>query len=144
MGSPPCPNDAEMITAGGRTAPTPPGKNYFLIRNSDQKLINVDKKLIKPPKAGRGRPKGALNKKPSKAVIRQEIREKILTIDDHLTENKMGLAACAEKDPKWFYEAFYRSLIPKGVEVSGSGGGPILVSVGHAIMERLSEIYKNH
>lgn len=93
----------------------------------------VGKAKRKPPAAGKGRPKGALNKVPKQYKI--SARERVDEVDAELTEAGQGLAVQAKLNPQWFYEKVWVKILPKPVEVSGSDGGPIQI----ALTERLTK-----
>jgi len=84
----------------------------------EQALKNLKKKKT------RGRPKGAKNK------VRGSLITQILEITAHLKEKGMGLEHCAEENPKWFFENFYKAIIPKNVQHSGDPGNPLEVIFG--------------
>ena len=63
----------------------------------------------------KGKPKGTKNKLP------REAQAKIDDIAAHLESKGLGLLHCAEQDPKWFFETFYKLRVPKAVEMSIEG-----------------------
>lgn len=84
----------------------------------DSKIGEVTEKRI-PPNAGKGRPKGALNKTTTSA------KEAIALAAEGLG-GADRLIAWAQEDPaneKAFWTSIYTKLLP--VQVSGEEGGPI-------------------
>jgi hypothetical protein len=61
-----------------------------------------------------GRPRGAKNKLPRNLV------DRILEISAKLEEQGMGLQECAEESPRWFFENFMKSMIPKNIALDKS------------------------
>lgn len=70
-----------------------------------------------------GRPKGSKNK------ISKPVVDTILETHKKLLERGTDLEACALENPRWFYEHFFKNLIPKNVEITGEDGGPIKTQV---------------
>ena len=60
-----------------------------------------------------GRPRGAKNKLP------RDLVDRVLEISANLEEQGKGLKDCAEQDPKWFFENFYKVMIPRNVLLGG-------------------------
>lgn len=60
-----------------------------------------------------GRPKGSRNR------IHRDIITDIIDVKEKLEAEGKSLYACSKADPVWFYENFYRALIPKNVQLSG-------------------------
>ena len=84
------------------------------------------RKGTRPPAAGKGRPKGALNKKTvKKRLIQGNILERVEEINIGLDAEGKGLMDCARQDPKWFHQNFTAKTIPRNMETSGPGGGTI-------------------
>lgn len=84
----------------------------------DSKIETVTEKRM-PPNAGKGRPKGALNKTTTSA------KEAIALAAEGLG-GADRLIAWAQEDPaneKAFWTSIYTKLLP--VQVSGEEGGPI-------------------
>jgi len=78
-----------------------------------------------------GRPRGAKNK------VTRTTRENIEQVFSMLG----GVGAFrewAEREPTDFYK-IYSKLLPRDIEISGGGGGPVEIS--HSIAEKLSAIY---
>jgi hypothetical protein len=85
----------------------------------DSKIETNTKPKWIPPKAGKGRPKGALNKTTTSA------KEAIALAAEGLG-GADRLIAWAQEDPaneKAFWTSIYTKLLP--VQVSGEEGGPI-------------------
>ena len=61
----------------------------------------------------KGRPKGSKNK------LRANLVQEILEIAEYLKGKKLGLKETAKQNPRWFFENFLKSLIPKNIEVEG-------------------------
>ena len=80
--------------------------------------------VYKPPNAGAGRPKGALNK------VHKSILDNLAAIDLSLEETGKGLEALAKRDPTWYFENFYKPRIPKNVTLEGSLGLEIEIFIG--------------
>ena len=79
-------------------------------------------KGTKPPAAGKGRPKGAVNKKTVyKRIIQNNILDEIVNINRGLDAEGKGLWDCARQDPKWFHQNFTAKTLPKSVDVNFDG-----------------------
>lgn len=79
-------------------------------------------KIVKPPKAGAGRPTGAKNKLGTTA------KENIAAVFVRLG-GTAEMAKWARENQTEFYK-LYAKLIP--VEVSGEGGGPLILQLSNA------------
>lgn len=66
-----------------------------------------------------GRKPGTKNK------LRKPLVDEIFAISEKLASEGKGLEDCAKQDPAWFFVNFLKNLIPKNIEVTGTGGGPI-------------------
>lgn len=66
-----------------------------------------------------GRPKGVRNKRT------KNLLEKLDEIDAYLESKGKGLRDCAAEDPAWYHENFTKPRIPKNIELTGAGGGPV-------------------
>ena len=81
----------------------------------------VDSGARRPPNAGKGRPKGALNKTTKAAKDAIAEAAEALGGADRLT-------AWAKEDPaneRVFWGTIYPKLLP--LQVTGEGGGPVLI-----------------
>jgi hypothetical protein len=84
-------------------------------------------KGIKPPAAGRGRPKGAQNK------LGKAVKDVIAAAAEELGGQKR-LVEWAKLDPKnesAFWATIYPKLLP--LQLTGEGGGPIKAEVDHTL-----------
>ena len=81
----------------------------------------MGKKGVKPPAAGKGRPKGAKNKLPI------DIKKRVLEVWAKLEAEKKGLHDEAKKQPVWFYENFLKPMLPKNVDIKSDS--PIILKV---------------
>lgn len=70
-----------------------------------------------------GRPKGSKNKLP------RDLALKVVAIAEQLEEDGKGLADEAEKDPKWFYANFVKSMLPKEYKITGDEDSPVISKV---------------
>ena len=61
-----------------------------------------------------GRPRGAKNKLP------RDLVERVLQISADLDAQRKGLQDCAEQDPKWFFENFFKPILPKNLNLEGN------------------------
>jgi hypothetical protein len=64
-----------------------------------------------------GRPRGSRNKLPKNLI------DRVLAVSANLEEQGKGLQDCAEQDPKWFFENFFKPMIPKNVLLGGADPG---------------------
>jgi hypothetical protein len=80
------------------------------------RLQRVKKMRFQKGRSGNptGRPRGAKNKLP------RDLADRVLEISADLEKQGKGLLACADKDPKWFFENFLKPLIPKNVLLGSS------------------------
>ena len=74
-----------------------------------------------------GRHKGSKPAVP--AAVRISAKDRVDEVDAELTAADMGLAVMAKANPAWFYEKIWVKILPKNMEVSGPGGGPIATRV---------------
>jgi len=80
---------------------------------------------VKPPNAGKGRPKGALNKNTMAAKDAIAIAAEALGGSDRLVE-------WAKEDPaneRVFWGSIYPKLLP--LQVTGEGGGPVVFQLSN-------------
>lgn len=92
-------------------------------QNAATKELNNSAARRKPPAAGMGRPKGALNKTTTAA------KDAIAKAADELG-GADRLVSWAKEDPaneRVFWGTIYPKLLP--LQVSGEGGGPLVVQV---------------
>ena len=74
-----------------------------------------------------GRHKGSKPAVP--AAVRISAKDRVDEVDAQLTADGVGLAVQAKNNPAWFYEKIWVKILPKNMEVSGPGGGPIATRV---------------
>jgi hypothetical protein len=98
----------------------------------DNKELQVSKR--KPPAAGMGRPKGAVNK--TTAALKEAILKAAADVG-YDSKGKGGLVGylkrVAEEDVKAF-SSLLGKVLP--LQVTGDGGGPVIIQAG-ALDERL-------
>jgi hypothetical protein len=94
-----------------------------MVDASSKKVTDTGKPM--PPNAGKGRPKGALNKNTAKA------KDAIA-----LAAEKLGgaerLVAWAQEDPlneRVFWGTIYPKLLPLQAELSGADGSPFAIQI---------------
>lgn len=73
-----------------------------------------------------GLPKGRTNnpngrRKGSRNKIQRDAQLTVDEIAEYLTDKGKGLKECAEENPKWFFETFFKLRIPKAIEISHDG-----------------------
>jgi hypothetical protein len=79
-----------------------------------------------------GRHKGSKPAVP--AAVRISAKDRVDEVDAQLTAEGVGLAVQAKNNPAWFYEKIWVKILPKNMEVSGPGGGPIATRVEVALV----------
>lgn len=92
-------------------------------QGADTKVLKSSAARRKPPAAGKGRPKGALNKTTTAA------KDAIAQAADKLGGTQR-LVDWAKEDPaneRVFWGTIYPKLLP--LQVAGEGGGPLVVQV---------------
>jgi hypothetical protein len=79
----------------------------------------------KPGQSGNpaGKPKGCKNKIP------QSLRELVLRAAEELEAENKSLTDEARKDPKWFYENFFKPMLPKELDLGNTDEKPLRIVV---------------
>ncbi len=81
-----------------------------------------------------GRPKGSKNKMPG------ETRAYVLAVVEQLEVEGKGLYQWALENPNEFWSKVFKAVIPKPIEVTGAGGGPLEFAIRLAqALERADE-----
>lgn len=80
------------------------------------------KKGVKNP--GQGRPKGVKNK------LTVDVVQNILNVAEHLASTGQSLQDRAKLNPDWYYEHFYKPLVPKNINLSGELNLEVEIFIG--------------
>ena len=79
----------------------------------------------KPGQSGNpvGKPKGCRNKIP------KTLKERVLRAIEELEKENKSLTDEARKDPRWFYENFFRPMLPKELNLGNTDEKPLRIVV---------------
>lgn len=91
----------------------------------------ISQALMAPQKRGRptGRPPGG------KTHLPKAPRDVIQSVAEALEAKGVGLQWCAEQRPHWFFETFYRLLVPKDVQVTASKQVVFQMDMGGTVID---------